>query len=97
MAQKRKPRPKKKPAKKFRFELGWSGLGGVIIVTFCLFLWMFMLGVWAGQTLLLPPSGKQKFRITQEKGTGEIFSLQREPGLPVVQPKGKKEPVSPAN
>jgi hypothetical protein len=28
---------------------------GLVVVCFCLFLWMFLLGVWAGQTILLPP------------------------------------------
>lgn len=41
--------------KPFRFELGWSGMFGLVVVCFCLFLWMFLLGLWAGQTILLPP------------------------------------------
>jgi len=49
MAAQRKPRPKK-----LKFELTKSGVAGIGIVTFCLFLWMFLLGVWVGQTLLLP-------------------------------------------
>jgi len=43
---------KKKPA--IRFELGWSGLFAIGIVCFCIFLWMFLLGVWTGQTMLDP-------------------------------------------
>ena len=31
-----------------------SGIGGIAIVCFCIFLWMFLLGVWAGQSLLKP-------------------------------------------
>ena len=42
-------------SKPFRFELGWSGMFGLVVVCFCLFLWMFLLGIWAGQTILLPP------------------------------------------
>jgi hypothetical protein len=52
-------------AKPFRFELGWRGMFGLVIVCLCLFLWMFLLGIWAGQTILLPskesrltPSGR---------------------------------------
>jgi len=41
--------------KPFRIELGWRGMFGLVVVCFCLFLWMFLLGVWAGQTILLPP------------------------------------------
>ncbi|WP_163339651.1 hypothetical protein [Desulfopila sp. IMCC35008] len=50
MATRRKP-----PVKKIKFELTRSGVLGVGVVCFCIFLWMFLLGVWAGQTMLLPP------------------------------------------
>lgn len=30
------------------------GIAGIGVVCFCLFLWMFLLGIWAGQTFLLP-------------------------------------------
>lgn len=36
-----------------KFELSLSGLLGVGVVCFCIFLWMFLLGVWAGQTGLI--------------------------------------------
>ena len=49
-------RAKKKPVKKFRFELTLGAIGGIGVVCFCIFLWMFLLGVWTGQTLLLPVS-----------------------------------------
>jgi len=39
-----------------RFELTWRGLFGVAVLVFCLFLWMFILGIWAGQTFLQPSS-----------------------------------------
>ncbi len=62
MAQ-RKRRPTRKTKKKktgktrtFRFELGWPGIAGIGVVLFCLFLWMFLIGIWAGQTILLPPT-----------------------------------------
>lgn len=45
-------RPKK--AKAFRVELGWRGMFSLILVCFCLFFWMFVLGIWAGQTILFP-------------------------------------------
>lgn len=52
MAARRKP-----PVKKIKFELTYSGIAGIGIVCFCIFLWMFLFGVWTGQTLLLPASG----------------------------------------
>ena len=48
------PKSKKKRRFTFRFELGLGGLAGLGIIFFCVFLWMFLLGVWAGQTVLLP-------------------------------------------
>jgi hypothetical protein len=45
---------KRKQVKKFRFELTRTAIGGIGIVCFCLFLWMFLLGVWTGQSLLTP-------------------------------------------
>lgn len=36
------------------FELGLGGLFGLVTIVFCVFLWMFLLGIWAGQTVLLP-------------------------------------------
>jgi len=49
MAVRRKPQ-----AKKLKFELTKSAIAGIAVITFCLFLWMFLIGVWAGQSLLLP-------------------------------------------
>ena len=51
MAQKRTNRKKKFA---IHFELGLGGLAGLAIICFCIFLWLFLLGVWAGQTVLLP-------------------------------------------
>lgn len=45
---------KRSSGKTFRFQLSLGGIVGITIVSFCLFLWMFLLGVWAGQTILLP-------------------------------------------
>jgi hypothetical protein len=46
---------KKRKKKIIKFELSLSGLLGVGAVLFCVFLWMFLLGIWTGQTILLPP------------------------------------------
>lgn len=39
-------------AKRFRFELGLLGMVFVFLLLVCLFLWMFVLGVWFGQRLV---------------------------------------------
>jgi len=47
-------RKKSKKKKKIKFELTPGGLFGIGVVLFCILLWMFLLGIWAGQTVLLP-------------------------------------------
>ncbi len=56
-AKKKKQSKKKKAPRRFRFQLSLGEIAGIGIVFFCLFLWMFLLGIWAGQTILLPSSG----------------------------------------
>ncbi|MDO8948883.1 MAG: hypothetical protein Q7U88_17275 [Desulfocapsaceae bacterium] len=52
--------PRKK-VKKIKFELTTSAIAGVGVVCFCIFLWMFLLGVWTGESLLRPSqSGKSE-------------------------------------
>ena len=50
-------RARRKKKKSIKFELSVWGLLGVATVCFCIFLWMFLLGVWAGQTILLSGDG----------------------------------------
>jgi hypothetical protein len=46
--------------------LGIGGMLGVGVVCFCIFLWMFLLGVWSGQTVLLPSTpGKGPDMLTR--------------------------------
>ena len=56
---------------KIKFELSRSGIGSIAIVCFCIFLWMFLFGVWAGQSLLKPSepvvTGFQAGRVQQEQ------------------------------
>ncbi|MDF1577318.1 MAG: SPOR domain-containing protein [Desulfurivibrionaceae bacterium] len=51
---KRKSRSKQKGFV-VKFELALPGLLGLAVVCFCIFLWMFLLGIWSGQTLF--PAG----------------------------------------
>lgn len=37
-----------------KIELGWGGLLSLAVVFFCVFLWMFLLGIWAGHSILAP-------------------------------------------
>lgn len=58
--------PRKRARQKIRFELSRSGIGGIAIVCFCIFLWMFIFGVWAGQSLLKP---SQKIKTGFDAGS----------------------------
>ncbi|MCI5113535.1 MAG: hypothetical protein D3921_00720 [Candidatus Electrothrix sp. AW1] len=46
--------PSKASAKYFTFRLSLNGLAGIALVTFCLFLFLFFLGMWAGETVVSP-------------------------------------------
>lgn len=83
MAQKRK---KRKTGKTFRFQLTPGGIIGIGVVAFCLFMWMFLLGIWAGQTILLPstPSGKKAVTAGPTGGN-------QSPPVQILGPEGKKK------
>ena len=64
---------RKTQVKKIRFELTRGAVGGIGVVVFCLFLWMFLLGVWAGQSLLLPTEGST--RVVEKKAMQQADPL----------------------
>jgi cell division septation protein DedD len=57
-------REKRKKGFSIKFALSPAGLLGVGVVCFCVFLWMFLLGVWSGQTVLT--SGKYEMSETNK-------------------------------
>lgn len=79
------PRKRKKPVKKIKFQLTRSGIAGIAIVCFCIFLWMFLIGVWAGQSLLYPPVIKDRAdAIVKDSGKGNQI-------LDVIQLEARKK------
>lgn len=95
-----KKKVQKKKGKRLSFELSLKGLLGLGVVIFCIFLWMFLLGIWAGQTVLL--SDREKGDITslsragsvlknETRKLGERVSLVKEKVLP-QQKAGNKSP-----
>lgn len=60
--------PKRKQVKKYKFELTRGGICGIGVVCFCIFLWMFLLGVWTGQSLLMPSSPSD---LAKEEDSGQ--------------------------
>ena len=86
---KKTPPPQAERGKPFRIELGWRGMFGLVMVCFCLFLWIFLLGIWAGQTILLPSkenrfaqSGGGSKKATATRTTTEDNPL-KEPQRPL--------------
>ena len=83
------PRRKKK-VKRFKFQLSLTDVAGICVVVFCLFLWMFLVGIWAGQTILLPKQGSviDGRHIVRKQHT----ALQ---GRPLIRPRAVKKRVHP--
>jgi hypothetical protein len=83
------PRRKKK-VKRFRFQLSLAEVAGIGVVAFCLFLWMFLLGIWAGQTILLPKDGAI---------AGSRHTVRKQPpaqaGQHLIRPRAVKKNVHP--
>ncbi len=75
----------RKPKKKFaiRFELGLGGLLGLGVLVFCIFLWMFLLGIWAGQTILSPSSSDNKITALARM-TADIWRKGKEPAFATI-------------
>ena len=51
-----------------RFELGLLGMFSLTLVTGCIFFWMFIIGIWAGQTILQPNPGEEKSSLAKLAG-----------------------------
>ncbi|MDD3618761.1 MAG: hypothetical protein RBR09_08260 [Desulfobulbaceae bacterium] len=70
---------KRSPRKTYRFQLTLTGILGIGVVCFCLFMWMFLLGIWAGQTILLPAAKPQAagsgVRETASRGAGTAIEM----------------------
>ncbi|MDH3347980.1 MAG: hypothetical protein OEM02_07765 [Desulfobulbaceae bacterium] len=75
----------------FQFRLGLPGIAGIGVVLLCIFFWMFLLGIWAGQTIILPLSpGSQSTSASlndSENKSGQA-------PLRIIQPAGSKLPVT---
>lgn len=60
----------KTQGKKLKFELSRGSAAGIGVVVFCLFFWMFLLGLWAGQSLEFPDA-----EPALSAGSGEKIQL----------------------
>ncbi|HIJ90211.1 MAG: SPOR domain-containing protein [Desulfobulbaceae bacterium] len=78
-----------------RFELGLLGMFSLTLVTGCIFFWMFIIGIWAGQTILQPTPGEEKSpmaKIAEALRPGQPTPVDVEP----VASSGQKENSAPA-
>lgn len=79
------------------FELGLGGLLGLTTIVFCVFLWMFLLGIWAGQTVLLPSGTADTARTVNSFASdlwqrGETMTAEARASVPApLQTPGKKQ------
>ena len=48
------PAARKAPVKHFTFQLSLNGVAGIALAASCLFLCMFLIGIWAGKTIISP-------------------------------------------
>lgn len=72
---------KRKKGFTVKFDLSLAGVLGVGVVCFCIFFWMFLLGVWSGQNFL--SSGKPQFVRAQKN---QVATVQTVAKRPVVVP-----------
>lgn len=78
-------RPRKKKVTKIKFEVSRSGIAGIGVVVFCVFLWMFLVGIWVGQSLLLPSVGKKVESIAR--------SVEENHSVPTLHNSGKEKKI----
>jgi hypothetical protein len=76
--------------KRINFEMSLSGLLGLAVVCLCVLLWMFFLGVWAGQTILLPTMGDEGVTLRSAAKTQAGKTEGHVAEIPIVAAEGKK-------
>jgi len=103
MAARKKKQKKQKRTKRFniQFTLSLSGLFGLGVASFCIFLWMFLLGIWAGQTIFLPSTDAAPFKFGKSASsqTPQTASSKIKPSIepePAKFSKAEEGPPEPA-
>jgi hypothetical protein len=85
--------PEKSPfsARLLSFQLSWGGLAGIAVVLFFLFLWMFLLGIWAGQTLLVTTTNNTV--LSQDRSEELVDPFDENIVVEVLLPRKRKQRV----
>lgn len=76
------------------FQLSPGGIVGIGAVLLCLFLWMFLLGIWAGQTILYPPQPQINTAVPSPNQPSGAPAAQSPP-LEILRPAEIKKRIAP--
>jgi cell division septation protein DedD len=74
---------KRKKGFSIKFDLSLGGLFGLGVVCFCIFFWMFMLGIWSGQTVL--SSGKNRITGLEKSQVKTLQTVAKKSPPPLEQ------------
>jgi len=102
------PAARKAPVKHFTFQLSLNGVAGIALAASCLFLCMFLIGIWAGKTIIspCPTVPLTAYECAEEReqraGTQATYleslapaSEETDPPTICVQPRERKKRISP--
>ena len=91
------PAARKTPVRYFTFQLSLSGVAGIALAAFCLFLWMFFLGIWAGRTIISPcpsaPVAEEAYPAATISDIDAINTTNSSAAI-CVQPRERKKRIS---
>lgn len=78
------------------FQLSPGGIAGIGVVLFCLFFWIFLLGIWAGQTILHSPQQLAETLPADSRQTENPAPAYIENrAVEILRPEEKKKRIAP--
>ena len=78
------------------FQLSPGGIAGIGLVLFCLFFWIFLLGIWAGQTILHSPQQLAAAPPADNRQADNAAPAYIEnPAVEIIRPEEKKKRIAP--
>jgi hypothetical protein len=78
------------------FQLSPGGIVGIGAVLLCLFLWMFLLGIWAGQTILYPSAQQmQQTASPPKQQVAAADAAAQPPPVEILRPVEIKKRIAP--
>jgi hypothetical protein len=93
------PEIQKESSGSITFQLSPGGIVGIGVVLFCLFFWIFLLGIWAGQTILHPPRQQPAAASaggrSASNAAAPAFSKNPVADVEILRPEEKKKRIAP--